>query len=197
MPKASSRKIIQGKIKLKPFLWNTLIIKAKVEPVKWFFFFLRSTIQVGGILPNYGRQIVQGQKSKVGRDEHQRSVRPYKGIGYPLKGDKKVRPSIRRWGYYFSSSGLRCQCEVYTLRESGLRCSVGLWKLWRRHPAWMLFTSSVSYRATWRTETCFAHCISGKRQGLSFMNRILGHLKTQEGRTGSYIKGTLMSFREY
>lgn len=41
---------------------------------------------------------------KVGRDEHQRSVRSYKGIGYPLKGDKKVRPSIRiRSGYYFSS----------------------------------------------------------------------------------------------
>lgn len=131
-------------------------------------------------LPNYGRQIVQGQKKgKVGRDERQRSVRSYKGIGYPLKGGKKVKPSLRiRSGYYFSSSGLRCQCEVYTLRESGLRCSAGLRRLCRRHPAWTLFTSSVSYRATWRLETCFAHCISGKRQGLSFMDRILGHLET-------------------
>lgn len=82
-------------------------------------------------LPNYGRQIVQGQKKgKVGRDERQRSVRSYKGIGYPLKGGKKVRPSLRiRSGYYFSSSGLRCQCEVYTLRESGQRCSAGLRRL--------------------------------------------------------------------
>lgn len=64
-------------------------------------------------------------KGKVGRDEHQRPVRSYKGIGYPLKGDKKVRLSIRiRSGYYFSSSGLRCQCELYTLGESGLKCSV-------------------------------------------------------------------------
>lgn len=41
-------------------------------------------------LPNYGREIVQGQKKgKVGRDEQQRSVRSYKGIGYPLKGTRK------------------------------------------------------------------------------------------------------------
>lgn len=41
-------------------------------------------------LPNYGREIVQGQKKgKVGRDEQQRSVRSYKGIGYPLKRTRK------------------------------------------------------------------------------------------------------------
>lgn len=72
-------------------------------------------------------EIVQGQmKGKVGRDEPQRPVRSYKGIGYSLKGGgKKVRSSIRI-SVLFIFLRTQCQCGLHTHGESVLRCSAGL-----------------------------------------------------------------------